>query len=221
MLERHPELKPLVVGVVFIDSFIENGYQYWEEAGIAKETIDKGIHEKHAKLHTMACCMNCCAVTGCGACIFGGPKPKKGKDGADTLGKALMWGIFTSSKTGWTGLLHELTMSTSREVIDQKAPLSMGDIPITVITGSWNDQPLDVLEAKVEQNPKYTENGIPMKEALAAFKRVKVDLVALSSRAKHIDTKLSHMVHFEDPELVLGAIREYLPEASVPQQKMT
>ena len=100
MLERHPEVKAMVKGIVFIDSYHECSMKYFEEAGIAEVAV-KGVEKKHKTLEKMTCCVNCCWSMGCCGICCGGKKKSAKTDFKD----ALLWVVLTRSKTGWNGCM--------------------------------------------------------------------------------------------------------------------
>ena len=116
--------------------------------------------------------------------------------------------------------MDELHVSVEM-LYDGNPPQSLGDIPLTVISASCSDVKLSEFEKKIEADPNAKNEGVPIKPFLEAVQKWQANIAGLSSKGREIQTKLSHPVHFDDPPLVLTAIREYLPEAAAPQDKMT
>lgn len=209
MLERHPEVKPAVKGIVFIDSYHECSAKWFEEAGLG--SISEMIGAKHKPLESMRRLMNFASGSGLASLFISAEKAKT------SFITALFYEVLVRSKTGWDGFLDELHFSVEM-LYDGNKPKSLDDTPLTVISATCADKSLATFEEMLAKDPAATNEGIPVAAFLATVKRWQKDLVGLSSRAKEIRAAVTtaHAVHFNEPRLVIDAIREYAcPAAGV------
>lgn len=207
MLERHPDVKPAVKGIVFIDSVHECTAKWYEEAGLGN--ISKMLDAKQKPLEKMRWMMNFASRSGLASLFMSAEKAKT------SMVTALMYEVLVRSKTGWDGLLDEHLLSFEM-LNDGNKPKSLDDTPLTVISATCSDVSLATFEEMLAKDPAATNDGIPVAPFLTVVRRWQKDLVGLSSRAKeiHAAPTTAHAVHFEEPQLVIDAIREYASPAA-------
>ena len=97
MLERHPEVKAAVKGIVFIDSYHECSAQWLDEAGVTN--MREVMSAKHTSLEKIRGMMNFAVGTGLASCFMANKYPET----KTNFVTALMYEVLIRSETGWDG----------------------------------------------------------------------------------------------------------------------